>query len=118
MARYENKYKFDPGRLNHKIEFYKDESVPDGYGGATPSNVLKLTTKAGRMRISSKTAAESGLEVMNQNYYYIVRKRNDFNPEIDMTVKVDGSNSYTIKGIDFMDDPTTYIRLTCVHLQD
>lgn len=117
MARHENKYKFDPGRLNHKIEIFQDQTVINSSGDASKSSVLLLTTKAGRIRVNSQLAMAAGLTGLDNATYYVIRKRSGFTPNVDMTVRIDGGDVYVIKGIDYMDDPVTYIRLLCQRYQ-
>lgn len=119
---YENKHSVDPGRLNHKIAFYRMTSTDDGYGGSNISETLVLETKASRQRIavtqamgeSQQMVTDAGATAFNQDMYFIIRNRKGFFPQKNDKVVVDGTDEYTINGIIPLDDPLTYIRLLCV----
>ncbi|MEI2271825.1 head-tail adaptor protein [Sphingobacterium sp. ML3W] len=119
---FENKHRLDPGRLNHKISFYRMVSIPDGYGGVTPDQeTLVCETKASKQRISAghsgDMVVEAGATVFNQDSYFVIRHRKGFYPMKNDKVIVDGVDGYTIQGIVPLDDPLTMIRLLCVRSQ-
>lgn len=118
---YENKQRLDPGRLNHKIAFYRMTSVDDGFGGSVPTETLVLETKASRQRISTNSIGESqqmvtdaGATAFNQDMYFIIRHRKGFFPQKNDKVVVDDAEEYTLNGIVPLDDPLTFIKLLCV----
>ena len=124
MARkvYENKHFLDPGRLRHKIAFYRLTSTDDGYGGSDVSETLVCETKASKQRISvtqsigesQQMVTDAGETAFNQDMYFVIRNRKDFYPKKNDKIVVDGSEEYTINGIIPLDDPLTYIHLLCV----
>lgn len=115
----DNKHNFDPGRLGHKIEFFEQTSVDDGFGCVVVTETLVLTTKCSKAEVSLNAitqARQIGLIAdeteFSQVQYFIIRNRKEFYPVKDMTVDVDGVR-YVINGVQKMDDPVTYLRLLC-----
>lgn len=109
---------FDPGRLIYKIDFYQENTTDNGSGGTIVNTTLSLSTKAARVKINEfdQLAIAAGATYLNNDYWFVIRKRKGWDPEKDMLVTVDDKN-YTIRGIIELNEPVTYIKLLCVWRQ-
>lgn len=117
---HDNKYNFDPGRLNHKIEFFNLVTTNDGFGGVTVAKQSVLATKCGRLPVRLEAISQaqqlgiiSGVSDFSDSWYFTVRIRKGFTPKKDMVVVIDGGEEYTLHGVQLMDDHATYWRLLC-----
>lgn len=111
---FNNNYDCDPGRIRHKISFWKVQQVSDGFGGTTETEVKVIETKAAKENVNryDQMAFEAGANVFNEATYFIIRNRKDFYPTKDLILKHDG-NDYQILGVVPKGDPCTFLQLLC-----
>lgn len=115
MKPYDNKKKYDSGRLRHKVQFLVDVVTDDGYGGSFVANTLVLQTWAGKEEVSQYTlnGLNAGQTQYNYYQYFVIRKRTAFVPKKDIVMVFDG-HSYIIQTVIELDDPCTFLKLLCV----
>lgn len=106
---------FDPGRLNHTVNFYLQTTVPNTSGGTTVSTVLSLSTRGAKLDIreGDQLAIQAGASLLEESCYYVIRNRKEWYPEKDMVVE-DGSARYTLRAIIPLNEPINYLKLLCI----
>ena len=125
--RHENKYAFDPARLNHTVSIYRIENTDTPDGGTTTEEVLYLTTKAGVIFRSaniqqsdySSQQITDGVTAFNKLRTYVIRYRKGINITPDMII-VENGIKYEIVGEPSIEgnDPRTFIFVSCSRLMD
>lgn len=126
--RHENKYAFDPARLNHTVSIYKlpvTVETPDG--GTINEPVLYLTTKAGVIFRSANIMQSDynsqqitdGVTNFTKLRTYVIRYRKGINITPDMII-IEGGVKYEIVGNPTIEgnDPKTFIFVSCSRLMD
>lgn len=119
--RHENKYPFDPGRLRHSIEIYRIANTETEDGGSETSEVLCLSARAGIITKSVPANDYGSQQITDGVTYfvklktYVIRYRRGLKITPDMILIEDGVK-YEIVGEPIVDDPKTFILISCSKL--
>lgn len=105
----------DPGRMRFLMHIMQEQTVDDGYGGTPVFYTNVLDTKAAKTKVGSgnQMALQAGATVFNQDCYFTIRYRRDFNIEKDQYIIVDGEG-YTIAGFELVDVPVKWVKMLCI----
>ena len=124
--RHENKYAFDPARLNHTVSICRIANTDTEDGGTTTEEVLYLKTKAGVIFRSanivqsdySSQQITDGVTNFTKLRTYVIRYRKGINITPDMII-IEGGIKYEIVGNPTIEgnDPKTFIFVSCSKLE-
>jgi|SRR5690554_1229193 len=74
-------------RLNHKIQFFKEEKQQDNTGGYKVVPIFQLETWAKIEQLKVKKDIEQANAKLPKVFRVTIRERKDFYPEVDNLVK-------------------------------
>lgn len=119
MRAFNNKTRFDPGRLRQTIGFYRQEVVDRPGGGSSVLTHFVVSKRAGELPLNDHGNIEmlGGASLLNDDRLFVIRASKTFIPEKDMNVAYDG-NYYTIVAINPLDIPVNYYKILCIRKDD